>query len=381
MIIGIDGNEANNDKRVGIGQYAYQVLMHLNKFKSQSSNFKTENVKFRIYLKNQPLTDLPQESEWWQYKVFGPQKLWTQFALPVNLFTKRGKLDIFFSPSHYSPRFAPCKRVVSIMDLSFIRYPAMFTKKDLWQLTNWTAYSVKNADKIFTISEFSKSEIVDYYRVDPGKVVVTYPGYDKNKFKIQSSKIKADNVLNKYKIKKDYLLFVGTLQPRKNLEGLIKAFRILHEKYKMDKLDLVVAGKKGWLFENINKQADKGSLKEKIIFLDFPENEELVRLYQNATCFVLPSFYEGFGLPVLEAMACGCPVIASNNSSLPEVVGKAGKLVDSKSPEEIAKMILMVVNNRAIRNKMIRIGLERVQLFSWEKCARETLDVLIKLVS
>ena len=153
MIIGIDGNEANTENRVGIGQFAFNVLFNIEKIDKDNH--------FLIYLKDNPCSDFPQEREGWKYIVFGPKKYWTQFALPLKLLTQKEKLNVFFSPSHYAPRFSLFPTVVSIMDLWHHRHPEQFTGKDLYQLTNWEKYSVRNARKIITISEFSKKEIID----------------------------------------------------------------------------------------------------------------------------------------------------------------------------------------------------------------------------
>jgi len=371
MIIGIDGNETNIKEKVGIGQYAYQVLLHLYKIKN-------EQVKFLIYLKNPPGKDLPKETAWWKYEVFGPKKLWTQFALPFHLFTTSKKPNIIFSPSHYAPRFSPCPTVISIMDLSFIRYPELFLKKDLHQLRSWTTYSAKKAVKIFTISEFSKKEIAKYYQLPEDKVIVTYPGYDEKKY--QASNIESQKhvsrIKNKYNIFGDYILFVGTLQPRKNIVRLIEAFNILIKEYDRQTLQLVLVGKKGWLYNDIFTTIKKLGLEKRVIFADFVANDDLPYLYYGARCFVLPSLYEGFGIPALEAMACGCPTVVSNVSSLPEVVGDAGILVDPQNVKDIAEGIYNAGFNELKRRELIKKGLSRAKLFSWEKCAAKTLEIL-----
>ena len=208
MIIGIDGNEANIKKRVGVGRYAYELLRHI--YKIQNSKFKIQkfdnsvkdsfgmdNVKFKIYLKDKPLADFPKEIDIWKYEVVSPKKLWTQFGLPMNLWWEKltGKApNVFFTPSHYTPRFCPCPRVISIMDLSYLHFPEMFRKQDLYQLKNWTAYSVKKAAKILTISKASRDDIIKHYRVPEEKIVVVYPGYDKSKIQNPKSKMTIKNL-------------------------------------------------------------------------------------------------------------------------------------------------------------------------------------------
>jgi len=363
MIIGIDGNEANVLKRVGISEYAFELL-------TQFQQMQIPNVSFRIYLKDIPLSDMPSESAYWHYEVFGPRKMWTQFALPVRLFLEKKRPDVFFSPSHYAPRFSPVKTAIAIMDVSYLRFPELFAKKDLYQLESWTAYSVKNASKIFTISQSSKNDIIKFYRVKEQHVVVTYPGIKKNIQKVVSM----DILQKAYQIPAKYILFVGTIQPRKNITRLIEAFSKLSQKYK--DVDLVIAGKKGWLYESIIESPKKFGVSERVHILNFVSDEDLASLYSHALCMVLPSLYEGFGLPVLEAMKYGCPVITSNVSSLPEAGGDACLYVDPEDISDITLKMEKMISSDALRKSFIKKGKEHLKKFSWEKAAKETLTIL-----
>ncbi len=376
MIIGIDGNEANVEKRVGIGEYSFELLKKFEE--SQISN-----LKFQIYLKNKPLPHMPKERDGWRYEVFGPKKMWTQFALPLRLFLSKNRPDVFFSPSHYGPRFSLVPTAISIMDLSYVYYPQLFNKDDLYQLNNWTRYSAKKASKIFTISNASRNDIIKEYKVEPEKVVVTHlgiKGISNSKFQIsntgKNNKEQSMEDLNKkFGIKGKYILFVGTLQPRKNISKLIEAFS------KIINLELVIVGKKGWMYEEILAAPEKFGVKDRVIFLDFVDDSDLPSLYKNAQCFVLPSLYEGFGLPVLEAMKFGCPVLASNVSSLPEAGGDAAMYFDPENVEDIAKALSLMINDEGLRIKMIKKGYEQVKKFSWEKTAGQVLEELEKLKS
>jgi len=380
MIIGIDGNEANIGKRVGVGRYAYEVLWHLYKIQNPKSKVQNKsqipNPKFQIYLKDYPLPDLPRERDWWKYKIVGPRKLWTQLGLPLNLWRERitGKApDVFFTPSHYAPRFCPCPRVISLMDLAYLHFPEMFRKQDLYQLKNWTAYSVKKAAKILTISKASKDDIIKYYKIPGEKIVVTYPGYDKSKIQNPKSKMTIKNLKKRYGIGGSYILSVGTIQPRKNYPRLIEAFSrlILDSQYK--DLALVIVGKRGWMWEETVGAPKKFGVEDKVKFLDYVPDEDLPALYKGAKCFVLVSLYEGFGIPALEAMSFGCPVVVSNISSLPEVVGEAGILVDPYSVGDIAQGIKKAIKSG---DRLIERGYKQASKFSWEKTARKTLEVL-----
>lgn len=358
MTIAVDGNEANIANRVGIGRYASNVLDGLHKINESKKN----PVKFRIYLKNKPLSHLPPESSNWRYHVLYPPILWSQLALPMRLLHERNKTDLLYSTSHYSPKFSVIPSIISIMDLSYIHYPHMFKVSDYYKLKYWTALSAKKASKIITISRFTRSEIIKYYSVNPDKIIVVYPGVNHDKYK-------PNNKSNK----KGFFLYVGTLQPRKNITGLIEAFSRLKNR---DNLSLMIVGQKGWLYQGIFDEVKKKGLESKIKFCDYVTENELISYYQDAACLVLPSFYEGFGIPVIEAMACGCPVIASNISSLPEISGDAAQLVDPYSIDSIKGGIEKVLTDNNYRNMMIERGLERAKYFNWLKCARQTYDVL-----
>lgn len=381
MIIGIDGNEANVGRRVGIGEYAYQILKEFGAL--QSSNY-----TFQIYLKQKPSSDLPEAGDHWRYSVFGPKPFWTQLALPVHLRLVKPKPNIFFSPSHYAPRFSPVPTAISIMDLSFHYFPDLFQKKDLYQLTNWTAYSAKKASVIFTISKSSKRDIIRLYDVPEGRVIVTYPGV--KSFATLSPQVYPIHMLqSKFGITTPYFLFVGTLQPRKNIVRLIEAFSLLlrknaeqdTEKRESKNLQLIIVGKKGWLYEEILQAPEKFGVSGRVKFLDSVSDDELPVLYKNAIAYVLPSLYEGFGLPVLEAMKYECPVITSNVSSLPEVGGDAVLYVNPEDTGDIAKKMQDIFENKKLRLDLIEKGKKQVEKFSWEKTARQTLEALSEVVT
>jgi len=364
MIIGIDGNEANQKNRVGVGQFAFNVIRELEKLDKINRYF--------IYLANEPLLDLPRARTNWEYLIFGPTHLWTQIALPARLFLQKEKLDVFYCPSHYAPRFSPVPTVVSIMDLWHHRHPEQFAKKDLYQLINWEKYSVKNASRIVTISEFSKSEIMKYYKLPADKITVAYPGLDERYKDIKIQRYKVKQIEEKFKICGDYILYLGTLQPKKNLVGLIQALNILISQY--PDILLVISGKRGWLYEEIFQKVKELKLEEKVIFTDFVDEAEKPYLMAGAKCFVLPSFYEGFGIPVAEAMSLGVPAAISNTSSLPEVGGEAGFYFDPEKPEEIAQTLIKVIKlSPSDRERVAKAGKEQSNKFSWEKCAGQVL--------
>lgn len=367
MNIAIDGYEANVSNRVGIGSYAYETLNGLYNVLKKNQ---TSNVK--VYLPTTPLEDLPTETSWWQYSMLKPRTLWTFIGLPMGIMSSYDKPDVIFSPTHYIPRFLSIPRVMSIMDVSYLQYPELFNKKDLHQLVHWTAYSVKRAKAVFTISEFSRNAIIEAYNIPKSRIFVTYPG-----FRMATTE-KKYSVQKVYALNKPYILSVGTLQPRKNFSRLIEAFSQIKQLSEYKDYELVIVGKKGWLYEGILNAPKQCNVESSVKFLDFVPDEHLPELYKQSACFVLPSLYEGFGLPVLEAMAYGIPIVVSNVSSLPEIAGDAGVMVNPEDTEHIAKGIKKALQEKEAPagEKRREIGLQRVTLFRWDSAAKKTLDIL-----
>lgn len=375
MIIAIDGYEANVSKRVGIGRYAYEIVKYIYEdVRNQESDVRQKrDLLFRIYLPNAPLPDMPAVTNWWQYRVIKPVRFWTFIGLPLAVWLDRPQADIIFSPTHYVPRFIAAPRVMAIMDLSYLEFPQMFRTKDLHQLIHWTRYSVQRAVKILTISRFSKNAIIKAYGVPSEHVVVTYPGLTMPDVRSSMSEVR-----RAYGLGSRYILSVGTLQPRKNYSRLIEAFsRLVKEKKGFDDVELVIVGKKGWLYEEILKAPRQFGVEDRVKFLAFVPDADLPALYRHALCFTLVSLYEGFGLPVLEAMANGCPVVVSSVSSLPEIAGDAGIYVD---PNDVASIVQGLLKNLRETNEerkhRTEVGLRQAEKFSWQKAARETLAIL-----
>ena len=363
MVIGVDGNEANVQNKVGVSVYTLNLL---NYFKKNSDRF----TRFKIFLKEKPLPQLPSPSKYFSYEVVSGKFFWSQIFLPLRLFKKDA--DVFFSPAHYGPRFCPMPLVVTIHDLSYIYYPDEFLKKDLYKLRNWTKYTVLKAKKIIAVSQSTKNDLIKIYKISPQKIKVIYNGFN------QYKGIKA-SALKEKKLQKPYILYIGTLQPRKNLINLIQAFYKFNQIYPQFKL--IIAGKKGWLYQKIFEEVENLGIEDKVFFTDYVTDHQLVYLYQNAFCLVMPSFYEGFGLPVLEAMNFRCPVIASFSSSLPEVGGDACLYFNPQDVNNLTEKLMKLKSDILLRKKLINKGRERIKLFSWDKCGQETLQILKEVVN
>jgi len=372
MIIGIDGNEANVEKRVGVNTYAFEILRNLWILQDEWK----DKHKVMVYLKDKPLSDMPIETECFKYKIIHGGGAWILTKLIPNLFLDKPRPDVFFSPSHYVPLLAPMPRACSIMDLGYLEFSRQFTKKDFWQLKIWSAISIFVSKAIFAISNSTKADIVRHYPIAAGKTYVTPLAYDSSRFNTMLSNDDVRRVKDKYSIVMDYVLYLGTLKPSKNIERLIEAFSKITNK----EMQLVIAGKKGWMFDSIFQKVRQLNLQEKVVFTDFVAEEDKPALIKGARLFVLPSFWEGFGLDALNAMACGVPVVVSNVGSLPEVVGNAGILVDPKSVESIAGgMEEVLLADKSKYNSLIEAGLTQAKKFSWEKTARETLKVITNI--
>lgn len=366
--IWIDGYEANVPQRLGSSQVAFELIKHL----EQLDHFND----YTVLLPHTQMADMPKPRPNWQYQILKPNKLLTYIALPWHYFKSKTKPDIFFSATHYSPRFIRVKRVMTVFDLSYLKFPQYFLKTDLWKLKNWTAYSVKKAIRVVTISQSTKRDIQHFYHTGNSKVVVAYPGFDSSVFRPITNQPKIAETLAKYQIEGQYIIFIGTLQPRKNLERLIEAVSRIKD------LKLVIVGKttgpgrQGWLFQQIlDKPAELG-IENRVIFTGFAPTEDLPYLIAGSRAYCLVSLYEGFGIPVLEALACGIPAIVSDVSSLPEVVGEAGLLVNPKSVDQIELAIRTLLTDQKLWTKLSKQALIQVNKFSWNKMAKQVLKVL-----
>jgi glycosyltransferase involved in cell wall biosynthesis len=297
--------------------------------------------------------------------------------LSTSLF--RRKPDVLWMPMHNIPYFISkkIKTVVTIHDLAFKYFPECFTKRELWKLNFLAKMAVERSNKIITISESSKKDILKFYpKIKAEKIRVIYHGFDGNIFKKERDFKKEEEIKNKFNICGKYILYIGAIQPRKNLKILIEAFEKIKKDEKNTDLKLVLIGEKAWMWEDIFKKINGSPYKEDIIASGKIKFEDIGHLMRGAEIFCFPSLYEGFGIPVLEAMAARVPVICSDNSSLPEVAGEAALYFDGKNADNLAEKIKSVLSDENLKNNLIAKGTEQIKKFSWEKCARKTLEYL-----
>ncbi|HYX30235.1 MAG TPA: glycosyltransferase family 1 protein [Pyrinomonadaceae bacterium] len=277
-----------------------------------------------------------------------------------------------------APPFAPCPIVTTIHDLSFEHLPETFKRRSRLQMRVTIRRTARHAARIIAISEYSRRDIVRTYDIDPEIITVTPIAPPPNLAHV-TNEMALKQVRQTYGIEGDYILSLGSIQPRKNLVRLIEAYSLLRRMQPEGKLpQLVLAGKRGWLDRETMRAAEREEAGGGIRFTGYVADEHLSALYSGATCFVYASYFEGFGLPVLEAMKCGAPVVAGNRTSIPEVAGEAALLFDPFDVHSLVEALKLVLNDSQYRAKLSARGLERANEFSWKKTARLTLDVYEK---
>lgn len=376
--IAIDGNEANCTHRVGSNAYAFAMISAL----ANITHNKRKNFHLTILLSQPPVADLPKPRLGLTYQVIGPQKLWTQFALPKYLFFHRHAYDLFYTPGHYAPRFSPIPYISSVMDLAFLLYPRQFKAGDLFQLRQWTKYSVKKAAKIATISKYSRQEICHFYHRQPDDIILAYPAFSGQVLQIPTSK--QLQILQDLQLTQPFFLYLGTLQPRKNLLRLIEAFEIFAthmQKIKNSpRLHLVLAGKNGWLTTAIEDKIAQSPVKDQIVLTGFVNEEQKATLLTHALGTFNLGLYEGFGIPALESLAYRTIPIVANNTSLPEVIGQCGLKVDPFSVPAISKtMFALAAMSKKQKASLLRNAPLQVAKFNYEKSANQILTTLLQL--
>lgn len=396
--IGIDiSTLLNHGPDIGAGRYIINLIRSLLEIDNKNTYVLTGRYTSARYLEIAYNLKKDFENNKIELKFYRtPQKkldLWNRLKFPPIEF-QGFKADILHCPDYLIPPTLNKNIVLTIHDLAFIRFPEFNFD---WFIKKYNREVKKNAQisrKIIADSESTKNDIVNFFKIDPAKIEVVYLAAD-NLFKKLLEKEKYKSVLKKYKIDKKYILSVGTIEPRKNFTTLIKAFNLLKDNIKgkaartngpadgypdpqdiqLQNLQLVIVGRTGWKSEATYKERELSPYKEDILFLGRVPDEDLLQIYNQAELFVYPSIFEGFGLPPLEAMSCGLPVIASNCSALREVVGDAGILIPPNNHKEISKQILYVLKNEKIIEELKEKSLYQAKKFNWEETARKTLEI------
>lgn len=375
MQIWVDAPTLGNKPLTGVENYTLNLIKNLSVLDRKNSysiyGLRINQDGLDIRNGNFVLKEIPDlirtRSIWYSWSI------WNYFISPIMLLRERP--DVYISSIPALPLYCPVPSIFIAYDISPMIIPDAFFTGTRIKFKMDIQHAAQYAKGIIAISQSTKDDIVRYLKVDQSKISVIYPGYDNNLFAPIDDQALLDGVCRKYGIGGNYILHVGTLEPRKNTKRLIEAYLRLRKTGAI-KHKLVITGAKGWLYDEVLLLMQDTVYRNEIIFTGYIDIEDLPSLYSGADVFVYPSLYEGFGLPPLEAMACGTPVITSNVSSLPELVGDVGILVDPYSVDEIADAIYRVVSDDKLREDMRQKGLKRAKIFSWEKAAREMLNVI-----
>jgi len=364
MQIGVDVSRIAMEARTGTEQYTWELLTALGQVDVHNH--------YQLYCNRIPSALPPLPSNYALRPIPLP-RAWTHVRLSLEMLSEPP--DVLFVPAHTLPLISPHRSVVTIHDLGFLHHPEAHTRIQRIYYRLFTRFSAERATQIIAISEATKGDLQQFYGTASDKINVIYHGVNE-RFRPLDAEI-VDCVTRRYRIKTPYLLFVSTIQPRKNVVRLIEAFAAARRRIGAEGAPtLVLAGKRGWLTTQIERRAAELGIGEQVQFVGYVADQDLPALLNGALAYVVPSLYEGFGMTVLEAQACGTPVLASNVSSLPEVVGSAGLLVAPYDVGAIADAITELVLDKQLRNDLRERGLRHAADWTWERTARQTLDVL-----
>ncbi len=304
------------------------------------------------------------------------RRIWNYIPIKYN-WIFNDKSDIYHFFNFIVPPRIKGKVITTIHDMTYELYPETMDKRNLKRIKEDIQYSVNRSDKIITVSESSKKDIIKFLNIDKSKIEVVYNGVEYDRFNKYYSEDEKSKVRVKYNLPENYILYMGTLEPRKNIESIVEAFSLLKKESTLSNknIKLVIAGKKGWLFENIFNLVNKLNLKDEVIFTDYIDENDKSIIYNMGSLFIFPSLYEGFGIPVLEAMASSVPVITSNVSSLPEVAGDAAILVAPKDIKSIAKYMEKILADEELNKNLVEKGHEQAKKFTWESSAEKLVNI------
>jgi len=369
MLIGIDASRANRPEKTGVEWYAFNLLKHLYDLDRVNS--------YALYTDKHLATDLmPGIPNFIEKLLRWPiNRLWTLGRMSLEMIFK--KPDILFVPSHTFPLVGGKKNVITWHDIGYEKYPETYTSWDLASLKQGAKRAFKIADQIITLSEFTKEEIIRMDKVEAERIKVIYPGCNHERWQ-PASEEQIIKVKNKHYLTDPYFVFLSRLSLRKNPLGMIRMYNAFREKVKTPH-HLLLIGRKEPYYQQIDEEIAASPFKKEIITMGWMATNDLPALLSGARSLVFPSIYEGFGLPTIEAMACGCPVISSNAGSLPEVIGNAGLFAKAHDIDTFAQHMQSITQDQDLRQNLINKGLIRAKQFTWERCAKETLETLLSV--
>ena len=368
MRIGVDVSIANQDKKTGVAWYSYYLIEAIKKLEAGNNDH-----QYFLYT-DQPLkgelAKLPANFKEiylpWNHR-FG----WAQFALSKEL--KNNPPDVLFVPGRILPRNTPLRTITTIHDVGFLEYPEYYSLTDRLKQLFALKRAIKKSSQIITVSNYTKDKLLELSKTLAEVVPLAH---DPNIYFVDNDTTAIQQTLDKYKIGKQFLFFVGRLDAKKNIDRLVRSFLIIKKEF--PDLQLVLAGNPSFGWDEVQKYIQQSGEGESIKILNWLPPQEIRHLYNRAVALLFPSLYEGFGLPVLEAQACGCPVITSNITSLPEVANSSCVLVNPLEVGDIARGIKALLITSDLRQVNIEAGFKNIQRYSWEKTAKETLEILMK---
>lgn len=381
MRIGIDIRSLIEKSPSGVTEYTNLLLTNLMRMDKENQYLLFYNSWHHLpenLLKIFKCSNVEVKSFHWPNKIFNSSLVILNYPQIDRLL---GGVDLLFVPNlNFLTWSRECKKIITVHDLSFIRYPEFYSKKgQFWHKITKPKKIFNDADKIIAVSKNTKSDLINLYDIEANKVEVIHSGINLDFFQ-KLAPDQLTKIREKYEISKPYIFTLSNLEPRKNIESLILAFDYFRKKYKFD-YQLVIAGGEAWTQnKKIHVLAKQSSFYTDIKFLGYIPSSDKPALYQAASVFVYPSFYEGFGFPPLEAMASGVSVVCSDSSSLPEVAKDAALLFDSYNVSELVEVIFQILTDKKLKRKLIEKGKEQVKSFSWEKTAGETLELFKEVV-
>ena len=362
MLVGIDASRAFVDRPTGTETYSRRVIEGL--LAPGSSH------RYRLYCRSRPREGAFRGAE---LRVIRAPRLWTHTRLAWEMM--RQPPDLLFVPAHVIPPVRPRLSLVTVHDLGYLRFPEAHPWRQRMYLDLSTRWNARASTHILADSEATKADLVARYSTPPEKITVAYPGADRGLQPVGDHGV-IESVKARYEIEDDYFLYLGTLQPRKNLVRLVDAYAHVVGRDPEITAHLVLAGKHGWLYQELFDHVGRLGLRGRVLFPGYVADDDKAALLSGASAFVFPSLHEGFGLPVLEAQACLCPVITSTTSSLPEVAGPGALLVDPEDTSAIAEAMERVTTEPGLAGRLVQQGTRNLMRFSWEKCARTILAVI-----
>ncbi len=370
MIIGIDASRANQEQKTGVEWYAWHIIEGLKKEIS-------EDIQVVLYTDKPLIGELAILPKNWKEKVlkWPPRRLWTQFRMSLEMLV--APPDVLFIPAHVFPIIHPKKTVMTVHDIAAIRFPESYNWFERWYSV-WSArYAVRKLWRVIVPSDFVKEELKDFETVDCGfedKIFVVHHGFDSN-FRIINDNDKIKKVMDKYGLEKPFIMTLGRLETKKNTVRIIEAFDLIRKK--IPEVKLLLVGKPGFGFEKVQSAINTSSGRDFIIQPGWVDKFDLPYLMNGAEVFLFPSLYEGFGIPVLEAMACGTAVVTSLGSCLDEIGGNAAVYVNPEKTDDMANAVINLLEVPVFRERCVEVGLKRIEKFSWKKCVQKTRDAIV----